>query len=32
MGFLDYNNHGNELDEDKLRIIRCKEVFKVVQS
>ena len=32
MGVLDDNNHGNELDEAKLRIIRCKEIFKVVQS
>ena len=32
MGVLDDNDHDNELNEDKLKIIRCKEVFKVVQS
>ena len=32
MGVLDGNDYGNELKEKKWRIMKCKEVFKVVQS
>ena len=32
MGVLDDNSRGSELSEAKLRITRCLEIFKVLQS